>query len=207
MAESTFRRFYRQAEFLGMAGNPVDPAQFATFLTTLPLSEPVADVRVSVQGIVGVEWADLPTQNDLDILDNAVATFAAAPTTDQPFELNSFAATTATTAALVDKINFTTPPLAAGTYQVLWTSMLRMVAAVANTGVRGVMTLARQPGNTQVQQESNWDLAQKIAFNGGLTFQVTAGQTISALLQLNKLGAAAATAEMSGARVTIDKIA
>lgn len=206
MSESTFRKYYAQTEFLAMNTAPVNAEQFGTYLATLPIAQPVIDVRAVQQHSISVEWADLPAQSDIDVVDQAVATFTAQPTTDEPFELNSFGATTATSSALVDKIDFTTPPLEPGTYQVLWVSMLRMVAAVAATGVRALITLTRSDG-TSVQQESHWDLAQRVAFNGGLTFHVLAGQTIRAHLQVSKIGVAAATAEMSGARVTIDKIA
>jgi hypothetical protein len=202
---TTIQRFYAQTEFAGMQGQPVDAAQFLTYLGTLPLGAPVLDARDVANGWIAVEWAILPSASDVAQVDAAVIAFAAQPTTSEPFELNSFAATTATTTTPVDKVSFTTPPLEAGTYQVLWASMLRMVAAVAGTGVRALITLTRS-GGTSIQQESHWDLAQKVAFNGGITFRVTAGQTIGVLLQVNKIGAPAATAEMSGARVTIDKI-
>jgi hypothetical protein len=206
MSETTFRKYYAQTEFTGMAGEYANADQFETYLSTVALGSPVVDVYAVGTHSIAVEWAELPPPGDIVLVDAAVIAFAAQPTTSEPFELNSFAATTATTTTPVDKISFTTPPLEAGTYQILWASMLRMVAAVAGTGVRALITLTRS-GGTSIQQESHWDLAQKVAFNGGITFRVTAGQTIGVLLQVNKIGAAAATAEMSGARVTIDKIA
>jgi hypothetical protein len=205
--ETSYRRYYAKTEFVALAGELANPAQFATFLSSIALGDPVVDVRAVANQSIVVEWAAFPTLADIALVDAAVASYTAQATTAEPFEINSFAATTATDANLVNKISFTTPPLEAGTYQVLWSSMLRMVAAVANTGVRGVMTLTREPGSTQVQQETHWDLAQRVAFNGALTFRVTAGQTIGVLLQVSKIGAPAATGEMSGARVTIDKIA
>lgn len=204
MALSNYTRIYLRAEFTSLVGD-IPIAVLATQLTALPLSVAPIDVRLSSQGgAVIVEWNTFPSAADLVALDAAVAGFIGGSTTSSPFEYNSFGATTSTSAAPVNKIAESTPPLDAGTYQVVWNSMLRMAAVIANTGVEGKIRLTRSDG-VFVEQVDSWDLTARHAFNGAITFVVQAGQTLSVVLSLSRLGASG-TAEMSGARVTIDKL-
>ncbi len=207
MAESDFRRYYAQNEFLAMAGIPVDAAQFETFLSTLDFSVPVVDAY-PVDSFIAVQFNQLPTQGDLNTLNAAVASFAATPPTDEPVEVESLNITSATSSTLVTVIDVTTPPRDAGTYRVDWCCLVAMLATVANAGVRGVLTATRTQGSNVVsrQWEHNWTLPQPQTFSGGRTFKVEQGATIHVLLQVAKVGVPAATAQMGSAVVTIDKI-
>lgn len=204
MAQSNFTRIYLRAEFTSLVGN-IPIALLATTLTALALSVPILDVRFTPQqNAVIVEWNTFPSAADITALDAAVAAFIGGTTTSQPFEYNSFAVSTSASSTPVTKIDQTTPPLDAGTYQVLWTTSLRMQAVIANTGVQADITLSRSDG-VSVHQDDAWDLTNRHAFNGALTFQMLAGQTIRSQLTFNRLGASG-TAEMSGVRITVDKI-
>jgi hypothetical protein len=204
MAQSNFTRIYLREEFTALVGN-IPIALLAAQLTALALSVPVLDVRLTPQQhAVIVEWNAFPSAADLTALDAAIAAFVGGETTSQPFEYNSFAVSTTTSSTPVVKLDNTTPPLDAGTYQVLWTTSLRMQAVVANTGVQADVTLTRSDG-VVVHQDDAWNLSNRHAFNGAITFQVTAGQTIRSQLTFQRLGASG-TAELSGARITVDKI-
>jgi hypothetical protein len=204
MPSTNYTRIYLRQEFTALIGN-IPIALLATQLTALPLTVPLIDVRLTPQQhAVIVEWSAFPSVADLAALDAAVAAFAGGTTTSSPFEYNSFAASTSASSTPVTKLNNTTPPLDAGTYQVIWTTSLRMLAVIANTGIEATLRITRSDG-VFVEQTSAWDLSSKHAYNGALTFQVLAGQTLATLLTFVRLGASG-TAELSGARITVDKI-
>lgn len=206
MADDYFRRRYVPADFLVLTTSLAEAVPLLrTALSQLVLTEPVNEVRLDVSGSgVVVEWVRLPTALDVTAVNTAVATFVGATTTSAPIELNSFAASTTTSATPVTKITHTTQPLVAGTYQVIWNSSIRMLAVLANTGVEGRITISRSDGAT-VGQTDAWDLANNHVFNGAITFVIQAGQTIAVTLAFLRLGVTG-TAEMSGARITIDKV-
>ncbi len=207
MSETTFRKYYAQSEFVAMAGVTVDASQFETFLSTVSLSVPLVEAYEQ-NGFIAVEFGDLPSPTDLAAVDAAVAAFVAVPPTTEPLVVESLGITSAATSTLIDVIDVTTPPRDAGTYQVLWNCLVGMLATVASTGVRGVITLTRTQGADVVsrQWEHNWNLQQPQTFSGGITFECQAGATIRARLQVAKIGVAAATAQMAVARITADKI-
>jgi hypothetical protein len=204
MADSNFRRFYRPSDFTALTGN-LDIGLLRTALTALTLSVPIGNIELLAPGLgVRLDWDTLPSASDITTINAAVAAFTGGSTTSQPFEYNSFGVSTSTSGTPTTKLDNTTPPLDAGTYQVLWVSSLRMQAVIANTGVQGNITLTRSDG-VSVAQDDAWDLTNRHAFNGAITFQVAAGQTIRSLLTFQRLGASG-TAEMSGVRITVDKI-
>jgi hypothetical protein len=207
MSESTFRKYYPQAAFVAMGGVTAEAAQFQTHLSTVGFTVPLVTAHDD-NGFITVEFSSLPSPNDITTLDNAVATFVALPATDAPLVAESLAVTSATNATLVTVIDQTTPPRAAGTYQISWTALVGMLAAVTNTGVRGVITLTRTQGANVVARtwEHNSSLQQPQTFCGCVTFLCQAGATLRAHLQVAKVGAPAATAQMSVARITADKI-
>jgi hypothetical protein len=133
-----------------------------------------------------------------------VPTIAGGTTTSAPFVAQSFAVSTTTSTTHQTKIDDTTPPLDAGTYQVSWVCSTRMQSIVANAGVEARIRLELSNGQF-VEQDDAWNLANRHAYNGSQPFEVAAGQTIRALLTFARLGAVA-TVEMSGARVTVDKV-
>lgn len=206
MADSSFRRFYNQFEFTALVGGitATSVAVLGTAIRALALSVAAGDVYIGSGSAVVVEWPSLPLAADLALVDALVATFTGGSTTSSPFEYNSFAASTTTSTTHQTKLDNTTPALDAGTYQVLWSSTLRMQAVIANTGIEGKMRVTRSDG-VFVEQTDAWDLANGHAYNGALTFQILAGQTIRTLLTFARLGASG-TAEMSGVRITVDKI-
>jgi hypothetical protein len=204
MAATNYTRIYLRAEFTALVGN-IPIALLAAQLMALALTVPILDVRFTpLENGVIVEWNQFPSTADIAAVDAAVAAFVGGTTTSQPFEYNSFAVATSASSTSVVKINQTTPALDAGTYQVLWTTSTRMQAVIANTGVEGKIRLTRSDG-VFVEQDDAWDRTNRHAFNGAITFQILAGQTITSLLTFSRLGASG-VAEMSGARVTVDKI-
>jgi hypothetical protein len=207
MSATDFRKYYAQAEFIAMNSIPVDAAQFKTFLSTLGFSVPVVDVY-EVDSFVAVQFNALPLQADFNTLDAAVASFVAVPPTDEPLEIESLGITSATSSSLVTVIDVTTPPRDAGTYRVDWCCLVGMLAVVANTGVRGLITLTRTQGANVITRswEHNSSLQQPQTFSGGITFKVEQGATIRAHLQVAKVGTPAATAQLAVARITADKI-
>lgn len=210
MSDESFRKTYYAHEFTALGGGslpenkPIIDAALAAI--DPPLSLPVNETRIAIGGAaLIVDWAGLPSSADVAAVTALIPTIVGVETTSEPFEFNSFAASTSTSAVHAMKIDQTTPPLDAGTYQVIWNSSIRMQALIANTGVEGKIRITRSDG-VFVEQDDAWDLANRHAFNGALTFTLLAGQTIRAQLSFARLGASG-TAEMSGARVTIDQIA
>jgi len=206
MADDYFRRRYTQTDFVALntsIGEALDLLR--TALVTLTLSVPIYDVRLDPSANAAiVEWITLPSAGDIAAVDAAVAALVGGTTTSAPIEINSFGTQTSTSATPVVKITHTTGALDEGTYQVIWNSSIRMQAVAANTGVEGRISIARSDGATVAQTDA-WDLANNHVFNGAITFIILAGQTIAVTLSFLRLGASG-TAEMSGARITIDKI-
>jgi hypothetical protein len=210
MSDESFRKTFYAFEFTALGGGslsenkPVIDAELASIAP--PLGVPINETRLALGGAaLIVEWASLPSSADVAAVTAKVPTIVGAETTSEPFEFNSFAVSTSTSGVHAMKIDQTTPPLDAGTYQVIWNSSIRMQAVAANTGVEGKIRITRSDG-VFVEQDDAWNLANRHAFNGALTFTLLAGQTIRVQLSHARLGASG-TAEMSGARVTIDQIA
>lgn len=199
MAESNVRRFYRREEFTSLNG-PIPLELLSTELNGLTLSVPIADMRITTAGGLVLEWAEFPSGADITAIDTAVAAFTGGETTSTLEVQSNAGPVTAGTSTPVDVIDFTTPPLSAGKYQVIWTSMFRLTATAANTGARAIVTVAG------VTQQSHWGESLVTAYNGAATFERLAGQTIRVQLQIAKVGAGAVNAEMTGARFSIDKI-
>ncbi len=212
MSDESFRKTFYSSEFTALGGALAankDVIDAALASITPPLTVPINETRLALGGAaLIVEWATLPPSSDVAAVTAKVPTIVGVTTSSEPVELESLGVTSATDGTLVDKIDFTTPPLSKGTYQVIWDSLLGMLATVANTGVRGVITLTRTRGASSVsrQWEHNWTMQQPQLFGSGITFKCEAGDTIRARLQVAKVGAAAATAQMSMARITIDQI-
>ena len=199
--------YENQFSALGGGGLPSNKPiiDAALFGITPPLTEPVNETRIALGGgALIVDWAELPTQADVDAVTALVPTITGVATTSQPFEYNSFGVSTSTSGTPVTKLNNVTPPLDAGTYQVIWTSSLRMQAVIANTGAEATMRITRSDG-VFVEQTDAWDLTARHAYNGAITFQVLAGQTLTTLLTFVRLGASG-VAELNGARITVDKL-
>jgi len=209
MADESYRRFYGQSAFLALTSGLLAALPlFKTEVGLLALTAPIVDVRLTVLGVqltVVVEWAARPSDNDLLLVDGKVASFVGSATTSEPIVAVSAGATTAANATLVDKIDLVTPPLDAGTYQVIWTSQLRMQAVVVGDAARAVLTITPSGGAPQTQMD-HWGEAVVKAYNGAATFLRAAGQTIRVQLQLAEVGPGVGVAEISLARVTIDKI-
>jgi hypothetical protein len=208
--EGGYKLRFLRAEFTSLVGN-ISIALLRTELIALVLSVPITDARMMLLGNgVTVEWlGEPPTVADRQAVRDKVASFVGGTTTSAPIEVESLGITSATTAALVDVIDVTTPPRDGGTYLIVTASLLGMLATVANTGVRGVVTMTRIRGATSKsrQWEHNWTRAEPQFFGPCLDFRCEAGDVLRVLMQVGKVGAAAATAQMSMARVSIDQIA
>lgn len=203
MPESSFRRFYRRDEFLALPGtSDIDAGVLGTALGALVLSDPIAEVRLVAPPGTGVvvEWESLPGAGVLPLVDAAIAAFVGGATTSQPFIVNVAGPITAANNTPVAVVDFTTPPLDAGTYAVSWLSQFRLTATAANTASRAIAIV------NGLTQQSHWGEAVVHAFNGSSPVPRTAGQTLRVQLQIAKLGAGAVNAEMTGARFTVDKI-
>jgi hypothetical protein len=198
---------------LGGASLAENKAIIDAMLSTFepPLSVPVNETRIALGGAaLIVDWAGLPSADDVQRVADLIPTIEGVATTSEPFEIESLGTTTTTdTVTPVDKIDFATPPLDEGTYQVMWDCLVGMVATVANTGVKGIITLTRIRGASSVARtwSHGWNQQEPQLFGSGITFKCQAGDRIRAQLQVLKLGAAAATAAMAMARITIDQIA
>jgi hypothetical protein len=206
MSDINIVKFYRPEVFTSLpAGSVISEGLLRTWLSALVLSTPIGLLEVLAVGLgVRITWDTLPSESDLAAILARVGLFTGGATTSAPFEYNSFAVSTSTVGTPTIKLDNTTPALDAGTYQVLWTTSTRMQAVIANTGVQADITLTRSDG-VNVHQDDAWSLSNRHAFNGAITFQVLAGQTIRSLLTFQRLGASG-TAELSGARITVDKI-
>jgi hypothetical protein len=214
MSENHTKTYYAH-EFVALGGGslaenkPIIDAALAAIVP--PLSLPVNETRLALGGAaLIVDWAGLPSSADVAAVTALVPTIVGVTTTSAPIELESLGTTTTTdTVTPVDKIDFTTQPLDAGTYQVMWDALVGMVATVANTGVKGIITLTRIRGASSVARtwSHGWNQQEPQLFGSGITFQCNAGDRIRVQLQVLKLGVAAATAAMGMARVTIDQIA
>ncbi len=141
MAATSVKLTFAIGEFVALIG-AIPIALLTSRARELALSVPLTDVFITPQRLAVVfEFSDFPTAADRLALANLVATFTGGSTTSQPFEYNSFGVSTSTSSTPVTKLDNTTPPLDAGTYQVLWTTSLRMQAVIANTGVEATIRL------------------------------------------------------------------
>ena len=210
MALTNINRFYQRADFVSLLpGFDLDVDQISAQLSSLSLTVPVANVeRLSQNEGILVQWEVLPSNADIAAVDGAVAAFTGGVVSSSPVEVESLGVTTALTASLVNVIDVTSTPREKGKYLVTWNSLVATLAVIANTGVRGVVTLTRTRGATSVsrQWEHNWNLPQPQLFGSALTFDCEAGDTIRVLLQVAKAGLLVATAQMAMARVTIDRV-
>lgn len=205
MSEVNFTKFYRVSDFAALVTASINEGLLRTSLAELVLSTPIGNVEVLAPGLgARLQWDTLPSAADISLIDGVIAAFTGGTTTSEPFEIESLGTTQSTSGTLVDKVNFTTPALDAGTYQACWCSTTRMNPAGASSGVLGTVRITRSDAVFREQKDS-WDLTAEHAFNGTITFKVLAGQTLAIKLSVSRIGAAG-TAEMSGVRVTVDQL-
>lgn len=208
MAFSQIIRIYQQPEFLALSSFPPQGATLALLRTRageLETTVPIVDARVDPLGnAVVFEFGGVPSSDDFTVLDDFVEAFQQTDTSSFHSEVLSAAAATTTAATFTAKIDETTPALTAGTYMVNWQSTLRMSVAGANSGVLGRIRIERSDGQF-LEQTSSWDLTVGHAFNGCVSFPVQEGQTLRSVLSFARIGSNG-TAEMSGARVAIDRV-
>src|ERR687897_452863 len=213
MAVTNAKTFIGQGEFTalqGGLGNNIGVIE--TEFRSLVLSVAIANVRLygGEEG-VGGEWAGAPSTADIAAITQRAALIVGGGTTSEPIEREALAATNATVAdAPVEVIDVTTPPRDKGTYTVLWSALVGMLATITNAGVRGTITLSLIRAGVTIATRTythGWNQQEPQLFGAGLTFTCQAGDRIRARLQVTKLGVPAATAQMGMARVTIDQIA
>jgi hypothetical protein len=201
-----YRLIFLREAFTSLVGN-IPIALLRSQLAALPLVVPITDARMMLlgEGVI-VEWiGEPPTVQDRTDVRAKVAAFVGGSTTSEPFVVVSNAASTTTTSAAVAKLDFTSPALDGGTYHLDWSSQIRMTAVVAGEAVRAIMTLTVGAASP-VTQQTHWGEAVQFAYNGGATFKVQSGDVVKFKLEFAEVGPGAGTAEMSGARVTVDKI-
>jgi hypothetical protein len=196
-------------DFPQLGAFPPEGATLSLLRSTLAnlssLSVDIADVRLAPTGpAVVVEFKDIPSEDDISAVQNACSLFEQANTETIHQEFQSFAASTTQDSSFQAKIDETTPALTEGTYMVNWQSTLRMSVAGASSGVLGRMRIERSDGQF-LEQTSSWDLSVGHSFNGCVSFPVSEGQTLQTTLSFARIGANG-TAEMSGARVAIDRV-
>lgn len=200
-------RAYRRARFTAMLAATVDIALFKAELTALALAEYPDDVRPLPDGGVIVEWLEtLPSSATLAAINGKVASFVGGATTDALLVKEELGLVNATVQdELVTVIDETTPPRSQGVYIASWNCLVAMATTVTNTGVRGVMTWQLLRGEQVIERayEHSWTRAEPQHFGSSLVFDCIAGDRIRGLLQVAKLGAAAATARMAMARVSV----
>jgi hypothetical protein len=208
MADNSFRRFYRRVDFVALALTAdLNAGPLAIQINALALSTPVAEVRANTllaDGIV-IEWLSLPTLADFAAIDAVVAAFVGGSTAIQPFVVTVNSAVTTTSATPTNVIDFTTPTLDAGTYQIIFSSQFRLTTAVAGEAARALFVVTASPAAAVTQQDHSGDPVVK-AYNGAVTLARAQGQTMRVQLQIAEVGPGVATAEMTQARITIDRI-
>jgi hypothetical protein len=199
MALTTIQRFYRREEFVLLNG-PLSVPLFQTHLSGVVLSVPVANLELTSGGGLRIQWEGHPSPEDILAIDGGVASFVGGVTTSAPIVQANAGPVIASNSTAVDAIDFTTPALDGGTYQVIWTSSYRLSAAAANTAARAIATI------NSVSQQTHWGESVVCAYNGAATFVRNAGQVVRVQLQIAKIGAGVVNAEMTNARFSIDKI-
>lgn len=199
MAFDGFRIAFPRTDFLALSG-PVPLALLTTTLIALPLVSPIVDIRPLPGDGVSVEWESLISAADRLMVVNAVSAFVGGATTSQPFTITNAGPVLAPNNTPVSVIDFTTPALDAGTYQVIWLAQHRLTVPASATASRAVVAV------NGVTQQDHWPHEVVRAYNGAATFLRTTGQTIQVQLAIAKLGAGAVSAEMTGARFILDRL-
>ena len=208
MSFQNFRVIYERTDFLALVGNI--PIKILTAqLLQIPLASAITEIKLvgpSANPSVAVEWEALISDDDIDTVDDFIATFIGGATTSQPFEIESLDPSLDGSGNVIPKIDFITPLLDEGTYQVSWACEIQTETQVPNTGVLGILTVTRSDGASRTWRDS-WDLPFPHFFGDCITFKAETGQSIRVQLSFQKLGADPVNAAMSVARVTIDQIA
>ena len=207
MADESSKLTLYQSDFPVLVGSiSENKGLFDTGLTTLGLEQSVNETRVAQGGAaLIVEWATFASEADRDDVIAFALTFTGGTTSEAPIVAVNAGPVTAANATPVTVIDVTSPPLAEGTYQVVMSCQMRMQAEVSGEAARAILTLTTPPA-TPVPQQEHWGFAVNHAYNAVATFNRQAGQTIQVQLQIAEVGAGAGVAEITNARVTIDKI-
>jgi hypothetical protein len=166
----------------------------------LPLSVPIVDVRSLPNDAVSVEWETFITLADRLAVQSEIANLSQVGTTSEPFTVVNDGPIFAPNNTPVIVVQVTTPPLDAGTYQLSWVSMIRLTVAAANTAARSIINVNGIP------QRHHWGEIVESAHNGSIPIKRLVGQTLTASLSIAKVGPGLVNAEMTGARLSIDKI-
>jgi len=212
LSENHTKTFYAH-QFTALGGGslaenkPVIDAALANI--SPPLSLPVNETRLALGGgALIVDWAGLPSSGDVAAVTALVPTIVGVETTSAPIEVEALAVVDNPLTDLVDVIDVTTSPRDGGTYQILCNCQIGLALTIVNAGARVVATFSLIRGAIVVSRsyEHAWNLSQPQLFSPDITFTAQAGDRIRARLQYQRIGVAA-TARLSGARVTIDQIA
>lgn len=194
-----FRIAFLRHDFKALMG-PVPIELLTTALVNLPLKSRILDVRPIPGDGVSVEWGSHISFEDRQRVVEAVAAFTAHDTTSEPFSVVNEGPVLAPSSSPVIALEFETPPLDTGTYQVLWLSQHRLTLPVSATASRAIITAV---DIIQVDHCRD-DFAR--SFNGAATFQRKKGERLRVQLSIAKVGAGAVSAEMTAARFILDKL-
>jgi hypothetical protein len=174
-----------------------------------PLSLPVRTQIALGGAALFVEFAGLPSADDVAAVRGRIPTIVGVATTSEPIAVEALAVVDNPSTDLVTVIDVTTPPRDGGTYQILLDSQIGMAATVADAGARVLATFSLIRGGNVIAvrpYEHSWDRAQPQLFSPNITFDCVAGDQVRVQLQFQRIGVAA-TARLSAARVTIDQLA
>jgi hypothetical protein len=207
MAKDDFRRIYNASEFPLLQG-PLE-AGFDIFkaqVNALDLNNEIGYFElVDRGGAVLFYWDEYPGEDDLNDVQGVVSAFVGGGTSEAPVEINNWDPVTAITTDLVLSIDYTTPPLAHGTYQVILNNTHRLQAETPNQGSRLFQRVDRSDGGAY-EQNDHTTMFFTVSKNLPITFQVEAGQTIRVRTGVALITGAGGVAEVTGSRATIDKI-
>lgn len=199
MAFDNFRLIFPRSDFKALMG-PIPHELLTAKLISLPLASPIIDIRVLPANGISVEWESLISPEDRRLVSEAIASFEAHATTSEPFAITNDGPVLGPSSSPVTVISFSTPPLDAGTYQVLWLCQHRLTLPASNTSSRAIATVE------DVTQVDSHHHDTPRAFNGSLTFQRKAGEKLRVELAIAKNGIGAVSAEMTSARFILDRL-
>lgn len=206
MSFSQFHRFYGQADFAALGSGSVNfPVLQANIIAATTAEPPSIIEQTSISSVHLVWDPGAPAQAVLDAADAVVAAHTGSPTTSAPFVATNNGPVTASNATAVTVIDLTTTPLDAGTYHLDFSSQYRLQALVNGEAARAISIVTINGGAPRTQQD-HWDGNVVAAYNGSATFNVNAGATVRVQLQIAEVGPGAGVAEMTLARVTVDKV-
>jgi hypothetical protein len=203
LAFNEITRFYHRSEFAALPiGAAINTILFSTHLDPGSLDVPILGLAPALGGdAVRIDWQEFPTLGDLATIAAAVASFPGGEPSHDRVAIESLGVDLNTGATYLTKLSHTTGLLDAGAYLVAWGSSVTAEGGYVSAKLR----VTRSDGHF-VEHLDSWPHDTAHAFDGALVMAVDAGQTLTVLASFALLGGFG-TAKMSGARLTIDRVA